>query len=351
MELKGIDVSKYQGSIDWAKVKADGVQFAILRCGTGYNGGSKDSMFEQNYKNARNVGMPIGTYYYTYAQTVEQANADADNVIEWLKGKKFEYPVVYDVEENALFKLGKERVSNVIRTFCNKLEKAGYYVTVYANKNWLDNVIDSDCRTRYDIWLAQWASKPTYIGKYGMWQYSSKGSVKGITGNVDMDVAYKDYFSTIKSRGLNGYSKGNETTAHTIAGIEEGDLVSIKSGAKYYNGSPVPSWVLSQKWYVAEINGNRAVIDKNETGTNAINSPINVLYLSVAKATTVSAPTIKVGSTVKIKQGAKTYTGGNLASFVYGRKYKVKELIGDRAVVTYLGIVVAAVNVKDLTLV
>ena len=134
----------------------------------------------------------------------------------------------------------------------------------------------------------------------------------------------------------------------TTSGVKKGNLVSIKKGAKYYNGKAVPNWVLNQKWYVAEVVGNRAVINKNEKGTSAINSPINVMYLTVVAK---SAPTIKVGSTVKIKQGAKTYTGGKLANFVYGRKYKVKELKGDRAVVTYLGIVVAAINIKDLTLV
>ena len=137
----------------------------------------------------------------------------------------------------------------------------------------------------------------------------------------------------------------------TTSTIKKGDLVSIKSGAKYYNGKSVPSWVQKQKWYVTEVKGDRAVIDKSENGKNSINSPINVLYLTVAKASAVETPTIKVGSTVKIKQGAKTYTGGSLANFVYGRKHKVKEIIGDRVVVTYLGIVIAAVNVKDLTLV
>lgn len=131
------------------------------------------------------------------------------------------------------------------------------------------------------------------------------------------------------------------------SGVKKGNLVSIKSGAKYYNGKSVPSWVVGQKWYVDEVVGDRAVINKSENGNYSINSPINVLYLTVAKSTT---PTIKVGSTVKIKQGAKTYTGGKLANFVYTRKYKVKELKGDRAVVTYLGIVIAAINVKDLIL-
>lgn len=152
---------------------------------------------------------------------------------------------------------------------------------------------------------------------------------------------------------VQGYMKteSKPTTTTTTSTIKKGNLVSIKSGAKYYNGGAIPDWVVKQKWYVAEVIGDRAVIDKNESGTSSIMSPVNVKYLTVAKATTVAKPTIKVGSTVKIKQGAKTYTGGKLASFVYSRKYKVKELIGNRAVVTYLGITVAAVNVKDLTLV
>lgn len=144
------------------------------------------------------------------------------------------------------------------------------------------------------------------------------------------------------------------TTATTTSGVKKGDLVSIKSGAKYYNGKAVPSWVAAQKWYVDSVSGDRAVINKNEKGTNAISSAINVAYLTVAKkSTTVTATvkaTIKVGSTVKVKDGAKTYTGGKLANFVYKRKHKVKELKGDRAVITYLGVTVAAVKVSDLTL-
>lgn len=131
--------------------------------------------------------------------------------------------------------------------------------------------------------------------------------------------------------------------------IKKGDLVSIKAGAKYYTGKAVPNWVIDLKWYVDSVSGDRAVINKDENGMFSINSPINASYLTLAKPTPVA--TVKVGSTVKIKAGAKTYTGGSLASFVYSRKYKVKELNGNRAVVTFLGIVVAAVNVKDLILV
>ena len=131
--------------------------------------------------------------------------------------------------------------------------------------------------------------------------------------------------------------------------IKVGDLVSIKAGAKYYTGKAVPTWVASLKWYVSSVSGDRAVINKSEDGTASINSPINVSYLTLAQPTPKA--TIKVGSTVKIKTGAKTYTGGSLATFVYSRKHKVKEINGDRVVVTFLGIVIAAVNIKDLILV
>lgn len=150
----------------------------------------------------------------------------------------------------------------------------------------------------------------------------------------------------LKTLGVT-YKKPTTTTTTTTK-IKKGSLVSIKSGAKYYNGKAVPSWVQKQKWYVASVSGDRAVIDKSENGNNSINSPINVSYLTLATKT--ATPAIKVGSTVKLNKGAKTYDGKSLSSFVYNRKHKVKELKGDRAVITYLGIVVAAVNVKDLTL-
>ena len=130
--------------------------------------------------------------------------------------------------------------------------------------------------------------------------------------------------------------------------IKKGDLVSIKSGSKYYTGKSIPKWVINTKWYVASVSGDRAIIDKSEDGKNAICSPVNVSYLTVAKKR--ATPSIKVGSTVKVNKGAKTYDGKSLASFVYSRKHKVKELSGNRAVITYLGIVVCAIDVKNLTL-
>lgn len=178
-------------------------------------------------------------------------------------------------------------------------------------------------------------------------------------GFMDSTIDYKvitsddgqDAYARAVAEGLAEFCELKKKETPVQLTIKAGDLVSIKSGAKYYNGKSVPSWVQTQKWYVDSVKGDRAVINKSENGKSAINSPINVLYLTIAKASVTPVKTISVGSTVKVKQGAKTYTNGKLASFVYGRKHKVKEIKGDRVVITYLGITIAAVNIKDLTLV
>lgn len=144
-----------------------------------------------------------------------------------------------------------------------------------------------------------------------------------------------------------------ETTAtKTTSSIKKGDLVSIKSGAKYYTGKAVPNWVVKQNWYVTEVSGDRAVINKNEQGTSAINSPINVMYLTVVAKSTTTETTVKVGSTVKVKFGAKDLnTNKSLAFWAYARKYKVKSINGSRVVLTYNGETATAMDIKNLTLV
>lgn len=209
-EYKGIDVSEYQGVIDWARVKDSGKDFAILRCGYGRNADQKDTRFEENYKNAKRVGINVGAYLFSYAVTPEQARAEAENCLSFIQGKQFEYPIVYDVETAAQKKLGKAKLSALIEAFCEILEKNGYYVSVYANLDFLNNYLDETVRTRYDIWLAQWAPKPTYRGQFGMWQYSANGTVDGIRGAVDLDIAYKDYPAIMRANGLNGYKKDGE---------------------------------------------------------------------------------------------------------------------------------------------
>lgn len=207
MSIKGIDVSKWQGNIDWAKVKAAGVQFAMLRGGFGKIAIQIDNKFERNYRNAKAVGMPIGVYHYSYAKSVEDAKKEAQFCLSYLKGKQFEYPIAFDIEDKSQANLGKDTLTAITKAFCEEVEKAGYYVCIYANLDWLTNKLDMAELSKYDVWVAQWANKCTYKGLYGMWQYSDKGRVNGITGNVDLNEAYKNYPNIMKVNGLNGYFK------------------------------------------------------------------------------------------------------------------------------------------------
>lgn len=206
--FKGIDVSRYQGSIDFNKVKAAGIEFVMIRCGTGYGQKAcKDVKFETYYKQAKAAGLKVGTYFYSYATTVRQASFEASWVHNWIKDKQFEYPVVFDMEDRSVSKLGSTKISAIADAFCSTIEAAGYYVSIYSSKSWIESYYTGALLDKYDLWVAQWASECTYKGTYGMWQYSSTGHVDGVTGNVDLDIAYKDYPAIIKAAGLNGFPK------------------------------------------------------------------------------------------------------------------------------------------------
>lgn len=210
---KGIDVSTFQGNIDWAKVKPK-IDFAILR--GGYGRYEKDARFERNYKECHNRGIPVGVYHYSYADTVEKAKQEADFCISYLKGKQFEYPVAFDVEDSSIRNLSKATLTEIVKTFCTRVQNAGYYVVIYASKYWLTDKLDMSVLKDFDVWVAQWGKLCTYSGNYGMWQYSNTGTVKGISGGVDLDNAYKDYPTIIKNAGLNGFKKAqSKPTAPT----------------------------------------------------------------------------------------------------------------------------------------
>jgi len=218
MQRKGIDVSTWQGDINWNKVKADGIEFAMLRSSFGKENPDKqtDNKFWQNYKNAKAAGMPIGAYHYSYATTVEDAKKEAAFFLSIVKGCQFEYPVAFDIEDPSQMYLGKDRITDIIMTFCERVQAAGYYVSLYTNLDWISNRIDMSRAKAFDIWLAQWNDKPTYSGNFGMWQYTSSGSVNGISGNVDMNIAYYDYPSIIKAAGLNGFTADKPEEKKTV---------------------------------------------------------------------------------------------------------------------------------------
>ena len=204
----GIDVSVHQGDIDWKTVRNSGITFAIIRAGFGREISQKDSQFEANYNGCKANNIPCGAYWYNYAKTPEDAEKEADTCLKIINGKKFEYPIYYDVEEQTVLNLGKARVSAIIRAFLKKVEAAGYFVGLYMAASHLNSYVEDDIKNRYAVWVAHInTNKPSYSGSYGMWQYSWKGRINGISGDVDTDYAYVDYPTIIKNAGLNGYKK------------------------------------------------------------------------------------------------------------------------------------------------
>lgn len=210
INIKGIDVSKYQGNIDFEKVKNDGIKFVIIRAGYGKYTKQKDECFDENYKRAKAAGIPVGAYWYSYAESAEDAVNEAKACIEVIKGKKFEYPIYFDMEEQKQFAKGKAFCDSLVKAFCTELEKSGYFAGLYISRSPLQNCISEDVAERYALWVAEYADKLNYGGSYGMWQYSSKGKVKGVSGNVDMDCCYTDYPDLIKKGGFNGYKKADD---------------------------------------------------------------------------------------------------------------------------------------------
>ena len=194
MSKKGIDVSEFQGKIDWGKVKNSGVEFAILRCGYGMDFSNQDDVeYERNANECERLGIPYGVYLMSYANTVEKARSEAKHVLRLIEGRKISLGVWHDIEDNGTSgAINKESLTNIINTFCNTIKNAGHKVGVYANLNWLENKIEKTIKDNYDIWVAQYYSKCEYEGKYIMWQHTSSGKVNGISTNVDMNILYED---------------------------------------------------------------------------------------------------------------------------------------------------------------
>ena len=203
--IKGIDVSKHNGLIDWNKVKSDGVQFAILRAGYGNLTSQKDARFEEYYQGAKAVGIPVGCYWYSYAVTPAEAKREAEVCLSIIRNKEFEFPIYFDLEEQKSLSTGKANSSAIIRAFCGELEKAGYWAGLYMSRSPFVDFTDDAIKTRYAVWLAEYADKLNYTGAVGMWQKSSTGRISGISGNVDINECYIDYAEKIKSAGLNGF--------------------------------------------------------------------------------------------------------------------------------------------------
>ena len=193
---KGIDVSKYQGTINWSQVAASGIKFAFVKVGSTYSG--MDPTFPYNMSQAQANGIKTGAYIYSYATNTEMAALEAQLVIQWLSAYQVSMPVVFDIEDACHKNLSPAEINSIINTFCVLVDAAGYYPVVYSYKNFFNSKIGA---SPWDKWVAQFGDSLDY-GSCAFWQHSSKGSVPGIAGKVDLNYQYKDYSKLIVKDGF-----------------------------------------------------------------------------------------------------------------------------------------------------
>lgn len=237
MEVFGIDVSHWQGNFNFTQAKKEGVQYVIIKAGGGDDGLYKDSKFEAYYSQCKSLGLGVGAYFFGRAYNVTQAKAEADKFISILKGKQFDYPVYYDVEGDMVNKLNRSTLTDVVYAFCDRVEKAGYYVGIYAGIYTFNDNTDDNRLKKYAHWLAYWGkNKPTLkvSGSPGMWQFGGETNYirsNKVAGQVcDQDYCYVDYPTEIKRLGLNGYP----SNPNVYDGVDYTDVYDLEFYREHY---------------------------------------------------------------------------------------------------------------------
>lgn len=212
MTYKGIDVSHWQGQIDFKKVKDSGIEFVIIKAGGSDKGFYKDAKFEYNYREAKAAGLSVGAYYFVGKNFygVESGVADAHRFLDIILGKQFEYPIFLDVETtDARY---KEAATDAAIAFCQTLERSGYFVGIYASDiSGYREKLNHKRILDYTHWVARYGKDPEHCKEYSIFQHSSKGSVPGIPGSVDLDTSRVDFPGIIKEKGFNGYQRKDDT--------------------------------------------------------------------------------------------------------------------------------------------
>lgn len=230
--MKIIDVSKHNGNINWTDVKNDGIEGAIIRAGFGKSASQKDPTFETNYKGASAAGLHIGAYWYSYALNVTDAELEAKAFLECIGGKRFDLPVFFDIEDKTQVPLGKKVCTDIVDAFMGVVEAAGYFAGVYSFDSFFGSNLEERVRRRYAIWSARVENVPPKCApEWGIHQYSWKGKVRGIDGDVDMNNCTKNYPTVIKAAGLNGYSKSDTYRVAAELGGASSDKADYVSAA------------------------------------------------------------------------------------------------------------------------
>lgn len=276
---QGIEVSEHQGRIDWDAVKASGIDFAILRVGFGAPsfGGRVDYQFNRNISECERLAIPYGVYVYSYAFDNQQAADEASMVIDCLSGHNPRLPVYYDLEDKTIIADGRQSgIASRAQTFCNKISSAGYKPGIYANLNWFNNILTDPVfkSGSWDHWIAQYNSQCHYTASYSFWQYTSRGKVSGISGNVDMNYAYVDvslyywqlkegtwYYATSDGKAYTGWLRQGGAwywLDPDAGGVMATGLYECNGSMYWFNasGAMATGWVLDGgTWYYATGSG------------------------------------------------------------------------------------------------
>ena len=230
---RGIDVSSYQGRIDWEKVKPY-IDFAIIRCGYGNDLRNQDDIyFERNARICKELNIPFGVYLYSEATNLDDARSEVEHTLRLIKDKKLEYPVFLDVESRRQMALRKSKLTEIVKYYCDEMEKNGYYVGIYSSLDRFKSNLNSRELDVFDKWVAYWSDKFDVDIKAGMWQNTSYEEINGIDARVDGDIAFYDYPKIIRDKGLNHldndykYKIGEKVY---VSGeiYEESDAVNVK---------------------------------------------------------------------------------------------------------------------------
>lgn len=186
-----VDVSEFQQNIDFNKMKNDGIKAVIIRAGYGREVSQKDSMFESHYRNAKSAGLKVGAYWYSYADSINDAEKEAKAFMAVVKGKSFDFPVYYDLEDSSQIGLGKSTLTAIAERFCDTLKRNNYKAGVYASLNWFNNYLNYNrLKGKYSVWLAQYNDRAEL--DCDIWQNSSSGRVNGYNGRLDTNIVYDE---------------------------------------------------------------------------------------------------------------------------------------------------------------
>ena len=392
----GVDISLYQRGFDFERAKNEGVEFVIIKSS---ESNFVDPQFETHYAAAKKAGLYVGAYHYLRSTTKDGVINEAKSAMKALSGKQFEYPIFVDVEEPCL-RIGKAQLTELVKTFCDTLEAAGFWCGFYTNLDWYRNALDGEALAkRYSFWLATWAKTQPNLPNIQLWQFGGSTNLirsNQISGMVcDQDYCFVDFPALIKSRGKNGYkaektattqqtfagassntntqkpatqpstsskptSSAKPTTKPTTAKFVVGDKVKISSNAVVYGtNNKFSSFVYNSILYVRDVDksGDRIVISVNKTGD--ITGAVAAKYLSKVSGntsnTTQTATQVSTalarGNKIKIDPTAVAYgTSNKFAPWVYNTVYKIVGITegGKRIAFATVdnGVVVGAVDKK-----